>query len=85
MPVYLRLLQVMAGLIPLIGAVVMLFAEPQELSPSEFRSFRFLVAGLIILGMAGFPLAMFSTGLLSQAWAALTGSNEITSRPRGRL
>ncbi|MEI8371530.1 MAG: serine/threonine-protein kinase [Planctomycetota bacterium] len=78
-PVYLRLLQVMAGLIPLIAAVLMMFAGPQE---SENQSFRFLVIGLIILGMAGFPLAMFTTGLLSQAWAALTGSNEILSRSR---
>ncbi len=77
-PVYLRLLQVMAGLIPLIAAVLML-----GLQKSENQSFTFLVIGLIILGMAGFPLAMFTTGLLSQAWAALTGSNEIASRPRG--
>ena len=81
-PVYLRLLQVMAGLIPLIGAVLMMFVGPQE---SENQSFRFLVISLIILGMAGFPLAMFTTGLLSQAWAALTGSNEILLRRRGGL
>ena len=81
-PVYLRLLQVMAGLIPLIGALLMMFAGPQELSLVELDSFRFLVAGLMILGLAGFPLAMFGTGLLAQAWAALTGSNETASRSR---
>ncbi len=85
-PFYLRLLQVMAGLIPLIGAltgaVAMLSAGPQN---SENQAFTVLVIGLIILGMAGFPLAMFTTGLLSQAWAALTGSNEISARPRGQL
>jgi hypothetical protein len=80
-PVYLRLLQVMAGLIPLIGAVAMMIVGPQA---SDNQSFRFLVISLIVLGMAGFPLAMFSTGLLSQAWAALTGSNEISSRASGR-
>ncbi len=79
-PVYLRLLQVMAGLIPLIGALLMMFAGPQESSFDQH--FRLLVACLIILGMAGSHLAMFATGLLSQAWAALTGSNEISSRPR---
>jgi serine/threonine protein kinase len=83
-PSYLRLLQVMAGLIPLIGALLMMFAGPQEASFQEFQSFRLLVASLIILGLAGFPLAMFTTGLLSQAWAALAGSNEIASRVRTR-
>ncbi|MGO9111518.1 MAG: hypothetical protein ACLP9L_20015, partial [Thermoguttaceae bacterium] len=80
-PVYLRLLQVMAFLIPLIGAVLMMFAGPQD---SGFQSFRFLVTSLIILGGAGAYLAIFTTGLLFQARAALTGSNEIASRRRGR-
>ncbi|MGA2259631.1 MAG: serine/threonine-protein kinase [Thermoguttaceae bacterium] len=82
-PVYLRLLQVMAGLIPLIGALLILLGL--KASTSDDPSFRFLVASLIILGMAGFCLAMFTTGLLSQAWAALTGANEISSRRHGRL
>jgi len=86
-PVYLRLLQVMAGLIPLIAAILILFGAPRELSPDEFQSFCFLVISLIILGSAGFSLAMFTTGLLSQAWAALTGANDVASRahrrPRG--
>jgi hypothetical protein len=79
-PVYLRLLQVMAGLIPLIGAVVLTIVGPQD---TEKQSFKFLVSGLMVLGMAGFPLAMFATGLLSQAWTALAGSSEIPSRARG--
>ena len=79
-PVYLRLLQVMAGLIPLIGAIVMVWAEGEQTPGSNYQSFKLLVIGLILLGMAGFPLAMFTTGLLSQAWAALTGANEVSHR-----
>ena len=83
-PVYLRLLQVMAGLIPLIGALLILFVGLQKSSSDELQALRFLVGGLIILGMAGFPLAMFATGVLLQAWAALTGSSDIASRRGGR-
>ena len=84
-PACLRLLQVMAGLIPLMGAVLMMFMGPQELKVEEFEFFRFLVISLIVLGLAGFTLALFTTGLLSQAWAALTGSNEVSLPRRGRL
>jgi hypothetical protein len=76
-PIYLRLLQVLAGVIPLIGALVLMFTAQQD---SGFESFRFLVCGLIILGMAGSHLAMFTTGLLFQAWAALTGPGEKPAR-----
>ena len=62
-PVYLRLLQVMAGLIPLIGAVLMMFMGPQELKVEEFQSFRFLVISLIVLGLAGFTLGHVHHGL----------------------
>ena len=74
------MLQVMAGLIPLIAAVLILFLGPQKSSGD--LPFRFLVAGLIIFGMAGSYLAMFSTGLLLQAWEALTGSKEVATRRR---
>ena len=77
-PVYLRLLQVMAILIPLSGALLMVFTGVQD------AAFRYLVASLIFLGVVGVPLALFTTGLLFQALAALAGSNETTSQPRGR-
>ena len=54
------------------------------MAQTEYQSFRFLVIGLIILGVAGLPLALFTTGLLSQAWSALTGASETSSRRRGR-
>lgn len=82
-PAYLVLLQFMAGFIPLIGAVIgavtLLIAGQQG---AEGRSFTFLVIGLIVLGMVGFPLAMFATGLLTQAWTALTGAKEESLRHR---
>lgn len=68
----LRLLQVLSGLIPLAGAVLMTAIGPQEFTAREYQSFRFLVSGLIALGMAGFQLAMLATGRLSEAQAAFT-------------
>jgi hypothetical protein len=64
----LRLLQILSGAIPLVGAVLIMFVG----SAAEYESFRFLVMALIVLGMAGFQLAMFVTGRLSQCLAALT-------------
>jgi len=69
-PTYLWLLQVMAGLIPSIAAILLL------LGSDEGRPFRLLVICLMVLGSASFPLAMYMSGLLSKALAALTGSGE---------
>jgi len=70
----LRLFQVLAGLIPLCGAALMVGIGPQEFTAAEYRSFRFLVTGLIALGLAGFHLAIVSTRVLSHAVTALTRS-----------
>ena len=81
MPRRLRLLQVLAGVIPLAGAVLILMGTGSSGSnEGESLAFRLLVASLIILGAAGFCLAMFATGLLSRAVAALTGSEEIPAK-----
>src|SRR5262249_15250840 len=51
----LRWLQILAGLIPLIGAVLMVGVGPEE----QFTTpYRLLVAALIGLGVAGFGVAM---------------------------
>ena len=72
MPRRLRLLQVLAGVIPLAGAVLMLIgAGPADRSDSESLAFRVLVAGLIILGAIGFCLSMFATALLTAPWRQL--------------
>jgi serine/threonine protein kinase len=80
-PRRLRLLQVLAGVIPLAGAVLILMGTGSAgSSAGESLAFRLLVASLIILGAAGFCLAMFATGLLSRAVAALTGSEGIPAK-----
>lgn len=73
-PRRLRLFQILAGLIPLSGALLMVGIGPQELSPAEYQSFRFLVIGLIGTGMAGFQLAMFITGRLTMVVETLTAA-----------
>ena len=78
-PRTLWLLQVMAGLIPSIAAILLMSLMMMLLRSSKEKVdplFGFLVIGLMILGSAGFPLATYMTGLLSKALAALTGSRE---------
>ena len=78
-PTYLWVLQVMAGLIPSIAAILMMLTLKDD-DPW----FRYLVVSLMILGSAGFPLAMYLSGLLSKALAALTGSSDEGPRRRRR-
>lgn len=66
----LRLFPVLAGTIPLAGALLMIGIGPQH---PEDRAFQLLVAALIVLGMIGFQIAVIVTGLLSRNLTVLTG------------
>ena len=59
---------------------MLISAGPADPSDSESLAFRVLVASLIILGAAGFCLAMFATALLTRALAAITGSDEVPKK-----
>jgi hypothetical protein len=59
--------QLLAGSIPLVAAVVMLFL-------GDSANFRMLVTGLILLGMAGFQLASLVTRELTQVVVTLSGA-----------
>jgi serine/threonine protein kinase len=62
-------LQLLAGTIPLAGAILMM-AVPLE----EFTAgYRLLVMALILLGMLGIGVAVFISGRLAQTVTALTG------------
>jgi serine/threonine protein kinase len=67
----LRWFQFWAGVIPLAGAVLMVGVGPEV---SGDRAFRLLVTVLIVLGMAGFGVAVLVNGLLFQTLAVLTRS-----------
>jgi hypothetical protein len=86
-PRYLWFLQVMAGLIPSIAAVLLIWnsiPDPSIPTPEHAnQSFQLLAIGLIILGSAGFPLATWMSGLLGKAHGALVGSSEHASQRRG--
>ena len=69
MPRRLRLLQLLAGLIPLSGCLALLIAG----DPAHFASFRLLLTALIGLGMVGFGLAVHLGSLLGRMVTALTG------------
>jgi hypothetical protein len=69
----LGLLQFLAVLIPLAGAVLMVDVGPEAFTPSSYRTFRLLVTALIALGMFGLGVAMLVSGRLTQTLAAFTG------------
>jgi serine/threonine protein kinase len=68
LPGRLRLLQLLAGLVPLTGGLALLLAGDS----AHPGSFRLLITALIILGMAGLGLAMHFSRHLSRVVAALT-------------
>jgi serine/threonine protein kinase len=72
----LRLFQLLAGLIPLAGAILMIVVGPEEFSDSSYRSFRLLLTALIALGMLGFWLAVLVSGVLTQTLISLTGTGQ---------
>jgi hypothetical protein len=65
----LRAFQLLAGVIPLAGAVLLIGVGPET---SGYRTFRLLATALIALGMAGFGLAAVAHNVLSQTLAVLT-------------
>ncbi len=62
----LRFFQILAGLIPLAGAVLLIAVSPDQLT----LPLRLLLAGLIALGMAGFGVALLVSSRLTQVLAA---------------
>ena len=67
----LKVVQLMAGVIPLGGALILLVSGPDP--STVLDSFRLLLMGLIVLGICGFGLAILSAAYLGQTLAALTG------------
>ena len=67
---YLSLFQVLAGIIPLTGAVLLVMGPDR----SEDRTFRVLVTALIAAGMLAFGLANTVNNLLAQTIGALLGT-----------
>jgi serine/threonine protein kinase len=63
------LFQLLAGVIPLTGAVLLVGVGPEV---SGDRAFRLLAMTLILLGMAGFGLAVLANNFLAQTIAVLT-------------
>jgi len=70
----LRLLQLLAGSIPLAAALLMISVGPDQFTVSSYQTFRFLVTALIALGMAGFGIALSASSLLTQTLTVLIGS-----------
>jgi len=66
--------QLLSGLIPLAGAVLMVVVSPDEEFKGSYRMFRILVTALIVLGMLGFTVALSASRQLQQIFAALIGS-----------
>jgi hypothetical protein len=70
----LRTFHLMAGFVPLTGAALVVLVGPDNLDPSSYQTYRFLVALLIGLGMLGLVSALHAANFLAQTLFALTGS-----------
>jgi serine/threonine protein kinase len=81
-PRRLAVLQLLAGLIPLAGAIMMIAVGPEDFA-SGYQGFRLLLTGLIGLGMVGFWTAVAVSGLLHQTLAALTGLRSVEPGEQG--
>jgi serine/threonine protein kinase len=70
----LAVFQFLAGLIPLIAAVLLVFASPEkQLRGASYQSFRLLLTALIVAGMLGFAAALSASRQLQQILTALIG------------
>lgn len=65
---YVWVFQVMAGTIPLCGAILLVAGFHE---PAGFSAYRVLIVSLILLGMAGLLLAVFAGELMTKTRAAL--------------
>lgn len=72
---WLRLSQVLAGLIPLVGAILLVAVGPTEMTGFQYRIYQFLVIALIGLGLGGFQLALTVADRLHKTIDAMTGSD----------
>src|SRR5262249_37451565 len=66
----LHFFQFLAGLIPLVAAVLMVSLGPEAMT----RSFRLLITVLILLGMKGFGLAVLISAYLTKTLHVLTAN-----------
>jgi serine/threonine protein kinase len=69
----LRLMPLLAGLIPLIGAILLVHVPEDDAMDARHLTFRVLITALIALGMLGFALALTATQQLAQTRSALMG------------
>ena len=69
-------LQMGAALIPLLGAIFIVFVGPDAFEASSYLAFRALVVALILFGMGGMAFAMRICSLINRSVIALTGSTD---------
>jgi serine/threonine protein kinase len=69
-----RLFHFSAGLVPLLGAALVVALGPENLDAQHYEIYRWLVSLLLLGATVGILAAMRATGLLSRTFYALTGS-----------
>jgi hypothetical protein len=68
----LALFQLLAGVIPLAGAILLVVVGPEL---TGYLAFRLLAASLILLGMVGFGIAIAANKFLAETLSVLTGAD----------
>jgi serine/threonine protein kinase len=75
--------QFLAVLIPLTGAVLMIAVGPEKFTPQSYQQFRWLVTGLLSIGMLGLGIAILVSGRLTDCLHALRGREQHRVEERG--
>jgi hypothetical protein len=70
---WIRFSQILAGTIPLFGAILLVFFGPDVATGSHYQVYQVLVIALIVLGMAGFQLALSAGNYLLKTIEAMEG------------
>lgn len=67
-----RIAAICTGMIPLIGAILLVFMGPNDFSPTQYQGFRTLVSLLIGFGITGVFLALSLSTRINRLHAAMT-------------
>ncbi len=79
-PARLRGFQIAAGLVPLVGAILILALGPETFEAGSYLAFRWLIFCLIVLGMAGIPFSIHVGSLTAKSIDALRGAERAADR-----
>ncbi|MEQ8791782.1 MAG: serine/threonine-protein kinase [Pirellulaceae bacterium] len=79
---WMRGMQIISGLAPLAGAVLLVLLGPNTFLTGGYLEFRLFTATLIVLGMAGIPLCIRANRLITESIDVFTQSHDSSDAER---